>query len=101
MNRILAAILLLLSLTLSLNAAGKRLVIVAGTPSHGPGDHEFNAGSLLLQKCLKDVPGLETIVYTNGWPKNPHAFDDAAAILLYMDGGGGHPVLKDDHLQKI
>ena len=29
-------------------AAAKKIVLVAGTPSHGPGDHEFNAGCLLL-----------------------------------------------------
>lgn len=28
----------------------KKLVMIAGTPSHGPGDHEFNAGVRLLEK---------------------------------------------------
>jgi len=38
----------------------KKLVVVAGRPSHGPGDHEFNAGCLLLIKCLKEAtPELE------------------------------------------
>ena len=30
----------------------KRIVLVAGTPSHAPGDHEFNAGVLILKNCL-------------------------------------------------
>ena len=32
-------------------------MIVAGTPSHGYGAHEFNAGSLLMQKLLKEAEG--------------------------------------------
>ena len=28
--------------------------MVAGTPSHGIGEHEFNAGTLLVQKCLNN-----------------------------------------------
>lgn len=73
----------------------KKLVLVAGRPSHGPGDHEFNAGSLLLKKCLdENVPYVVTHVYRNGWPSDPTAFDNADSIMLYMDGGGGHPLIK-------
>ncbi len=37
----------------SASAAPKRnIVMIAGRPSHGPGDHEHNAGILLLKKCL-------------------------------------------------
>jgi hypothetical protein len=80
-------------------AAGQRpkLVLVAGTPSHGPGDHEFNAGTLLLKKCLDRVPSIQAVIFTNGWPRDPEAFTGAQAIFLYMDGGGGHPALKADH----
>jgi type 1 glutamine amidotransferase len=73
----------------------KKIVIVAGRPSHGPGDHEFNAGSLLLKKCLdENVPYVVTQVYRNGWPSDPTAFDNADTIMLYMDGGGGHPLIQ-------
>ena len=34
-----------------------KIVLVAGRPSHGPGDHEFNAGCKLLAKCLARDPG--------------------------------------------
>src|SRR6266404_339792 len=40
------------------SAAEKKIVLIAGKPSHGPGDHEFRAGCLLLQKCLNQVPGI-------------------------------------------
>lgn len=35
-------------LGLSAGAADKKIVLIAGRISHGPGDHEFRAGSLLL-----------------------------------------------------
>lgn len=82
-------------------AANKKIVLVAGTPSHAPGDHEHNAGCLLLKKCLDKVPGLDVTVHLNGWPKDPNAFDGADAILLFMDGGGGHHAIKEDRLQRI
>ncbi|MDZ4818290.1 MAG: family 16 glycoside hydrolase [Planctomycetota bacterium] len=72
-----------------------KIVMVAGSPSHGPGDHEFNAGTLLLKKCLDEsVPGVVTAVYRGGWPTDMTAFDNADTIMLYMDGGGGHPLIK-------
>jgi type 1 glutamine amidotransferase len=79
----------------------KKVVLVAGTPSHGPGDHEFNAGVMLLKRCLDQVPGVLTTVYRNGWPKDPTAFDNADTIFLYMDGGGGHPVIQPERLKQI
>lgn len=39
---------------LRLAGGRKKVVMVAGTPSHGPGEHEFNAGTLLLKKCLDE-----------------------------------------------
>ena len=82
-------------------AAGKRLVLIAGTPSHGPGDHEFNAGCWLLQKSLAQVAGLQVVICTNGWPKNEAVLDQADAVVVYSDGGGGHMVLKDGRLEKL
>jgi hypothetical protein len=79
----------------------RKLVMIAGTPSHGPGDHEFNAGVLLLDKCLKSVKGLETIVFTNGYPKDDSALDTADAILCYADGGAGHPLIREKRLERI
>jgi hypothetical protein len=85
-----------------LPAAGKkRVALVAGTPSHGPGDHEFNAGVTLLKRCLDEVPGIQASSYLNGWPADPTAFDAADSILLYMDGGARHPVITPDRLARI
>ena len=67
--------------------------MVAGIRSHGYGAHEFNAGCLLLEKSLKSAaPEIETTVILNGWPKDPKAFAEADGILLFMNGGNGHPI---------
>ncbi len=91
----------LLALPLALSAADKKIVLLAGKQSHGPGDHEFRAGSLLLQKCLNGVPGVTSVVYSNGWPADPSAFDGAAAVLIYADGGGGHPAIQGERMKFI
>jgi Trehalose utilisation len=83
------------------NAPSKKLVMLAGRPSHGPMEHEFNAGVLLLHKCLTAVPGLEVTHYRNGWPDSEQAFEGANGIFLYADGGPGHPFIQQNHLQII
>jgi type 1 glutamine amidotransferase len=80
----------------------KKVVMVAGTPSHGPGEHEFNAGTQLLKKCLdENAPQVLAVAYLNGWPDDPTAYDNADAIMFYMDGGGGHPVIQKDRLKEL
>ena len=80
----------------------KKLVLVAGHPSHGKGAHEFNAGVTLLRHCLDNFPQQVTPAeYHNGWPTDPTAFDNVDAVLLYMDGGGGHPLIAPDHLRHM
>ena len=79
----------------------KKIVMVAGTPSHGKGAHEFNAGTKILKKCLDATPGVLATAYYNGWPADPTAFDNADSILLYMDGGSGHPVIQRNRLTEI
>ncbi len=86
---------------LKLAEGKKKILLVAGHPSHGPGDHEFNAGVQLLYKCLLDQPNVVPGFSLNGWPKDQSAFDNADAILFFMDGGGGHPVIQDEHLAEL
>ena len=78
----------------------KRIVLIAGRPSHPPGMHEFRAGSLLLQKALSGVPGIKVDVYDMGWPAkmvdgarvdDSSLLDSADAVLIYADGGKGNP----------
>ena len=90
--------------------APKRILLIAGRPSHPPGMHEFRAGTLLLQKSLAGHPGVTVEVYSNGWPTKVEGsnrvddnsvFEGAAAVVIYADGGGGHPAIKPDRLKLI
>ncbi len=56
--------------------------------------HEFNAGVQLIAKCLADQPQLDVKISLNGWPKDESLFDNAAAVVFYMDGGAGHEVFR-------
>jgi hypothetical protein len=86
----------------TLGAAEKRnVLLIAGRPSHGPGDHEHNAGVLLFAKCLREGAAqlVDVDVSLNGqWP-SADRIDRAHAILIYSDGGGGHPALP--HLEHL
>jgi len=96
------SLLTFLFLATTLSAADTKIVFIAGKASHPPGEHEHRAGCLLLQSSLAAVPGVTTVVYTNGWPAvEDGAFDGAAAVVVYSDGGGGHPLLQGDRLKTI
>ncbi len=78
----------------------KKIVLLAGPRSHGYGSHEHKAGYLLLAKRLnKNMPNIYAVVYTEGWPKDPTAFDNADAISFNCDGGAGHMIIP--HLAQI
>jgi hypothetical protein len=79
----------------------RHLVLIAGDPSHGPGEHEFQAGAMLLQRCLTDVPDLATEVCVRGWPASDDAITRADAIVIFADGGRGHPILVGDRLELL
>lgn len=80
----------------------KKVVLIAGKPSHPPGMHEFRAGMLLLKQCLDGVSGVSAVVHSNGWPADAKsAFADAAAVVIYADGGRGHPAVQGDHAQVL
>lgn len=71
----------------------KKLVMIAGKPSHGPLLHEFNAGVQLLDNCLQQGQDkVLSAVYLNGWPKDPTAFDNADGVFFYMDGRQKHEI---------
>lgn len=95
----------LLALLAPDNASGadkpRVLLLMAGRPSHGPMEHEFNAGVQLLQRCLKPVPGLELRTTLNGWPKDEKVFEGVDAILLFADGGNGHPFIQNKNLTVV
>jgi hypothetical protein len=81
-------------------AKKKKIVFVAGTDSHGRGEHEFRAGCNLLAKLLNESrDDINAVVTEDGWPKDLSIFDGADAIVMYSDGGEGHMVMK--HLEEV
>jgi type 1 glutamine amidotransferase len=74
--------------------SAKRLVFVAGKKSHAFGAHAHNTGCLYMAQCFRErVPGVTTEVVQDGWPADPRVFDNASTIVVFMDGGGKHPML--------
>jgi hypothetical protein len=77
----------------------KKVVFLAGGPSHGFGAHDHLAGCNLLANKLKEAkPGYETVV-VKGWPDDGKVLDDANAIVIYCDGGTKHMALP--HVAKL
>jgi len=84
--------------------ASRKVVLVAGKPSHPPRMHEFNAGVQLLAKCLaQGALNLQVEISLNGWPQNESVLDNTDAVVFYMDGGARHEAVKDGgaRLKKI
>src|SRR3954470_2013596 len=78
------------------------VLLLAGKPSHGPAQHEHNAGVKLLAKCLyQGAPDVVTKVHLNSdWP-NADELGQADSIVLYSDGGGGHIALQGERLSDL
>lgn len=83
--------------------AKKNVLMIAGKPSHGPGEHEHNAGVQLLAKCLGQgaADRVEVKFHLNGeWP-SAEEFAKADTVVIYSDGGGGHPALQGERLAEL
>lgn len=71
----------------------KKVVFLAGKPSHGYGAHEHRAGSLLLAGQLNKHVGdrlAAEVHVAKDWPGNAAVIEDADAIVFYCDGGKKH-----------
>ena len=77
-------------------APPRKIVIIGGADSEGPGRHDYPDGVRALQSLLETSPGargkLVVAAYPDGWPRDPKAFDDAAAVVWYFDGLDKHPL---------
>ncbi len=79
--------------------AEKNVLFFAGGPSHSYGAHEHYAGCVLLAQNLEvAMPNFKTTVVRTEWP-DEQTLANADAIVMYCDGGDGHPVNK--HLEQI
>jgi hypothetical protein len=78
-----------------------KIVLIAGTPSNKPLQHEYFAGCALMRQWLKEVPGVWPVLVADGWPKNEKVLDGAKAVLCYMDGGDKLALLEPTRWAKI
>ena len=79
----------------------KKALLLAGNPSHGFGAHDHLSGCSLLAKLLNESGLVEAKVHSlknDGWP-TPEAIAAANTIVIYSDGGGGHPF--NAHLEEL
>lgn len=84
----LAALTLALPL-LAATPAAALIVLAAGEPSHGPGEHRFPAGARVLADAL-NASGLPVrAAVTEGWPDSA-LLRDAASLVLFSDGLDRH-----------
>ncbi|MBM3825036.1 MAG: ThuA domain-containing protein [Verrucomicrobia bacterium] len=78
--------------------APRKLVLIAGKASHGPGLHEFRAGNILLEKRMRGVPGLRVELHEQGWVRDEATLADADAVVIFCDGGKNHPAIQDGRI---
>jgi type 1 glutamine amidotransferase len=82
----------------------KKILFLAGGPSHGYASHEHRAGSRLLARALNES-GLDVfaqVVTEANWPENWMDFEKPAAVVMYCDGYRGHMAKKhQDKLQAL
>ena len=84
----------------------KKIVFLAGKPSHGYGSHEHLAGCRVLAEAIESsTNGVSCEVYSGGWPEDDSVLDSADSIVMYCDGGAKHPALAhlptlEKHIQR-
>src|SRR5436190_790269 len=72
------------------SAAPKKLLLVGcGPDGHPPQTHEYMAGLKVLEKCLRDVPGLEVtaVKAVEPWREGPELVQRADGVVLFVSEG--------------
>lgn len=83
------------------DASAAKIVLLAGSPSNKPGQHEYFAGCALLREWLAIVPGVAPVMVADGWPKNEAVLEGARAVVFFMDGGPKLPFLTPERKAKV
>ncbi len=78
------------SLSLPTLGQTKRILFIAGEPSHGWNKHEFPAGCELLASCLNESGLPVESAVNKGWPEDQATLENADAIVIYSDGNDKH-----------
>lgn len=87
------------SLTPAQNTAKRKILMMAGNPSHGYGAHEHYAGLKILQESIEASSAAVDVTVIKGWPEDESIVDEADAIVIYCDGGKRH--LAMNHRAKL
>ncbi len=69
-----------------------KVVFISGSPSHGRMKHEHRAGNMILADAL-NRSGLDVeavLVPHYGYPQDKTILDDAATVVIFCTGHGGH-----------
>ncbi len=69
----------------------KRIVLLAGPPSHSYGGHEHPAGCRLLADRLNRADGIVARAIV-GWPEDESVLKDIDALIVFGDGDSHHPL---------
>lgn len=70
----------------------RKIVLIAGKKTHGPGAHEYLKSVKLLKVMLDRAPnlrGVTTEIHFNGWPEDPATLENADTIVTISDGYNG------------
>ncbi|MGV3772013.1 MAG: ThuA domain-containing protein [Verrucomicrobiales bacterium] len=86
----------------------KKIVLLAGKKSHGPGEHDYEKSLNLLKQSLEQSPDIIAIdaeLHQDGWPINEATLEDADSIVIYSDGSdhneADHPLLRGKRLNVL
>ncbi|WP_406699399.1 ThuA domain-containing protein [Singulisphaera sp. Ch08] len=77
-----------------------KIVLIAGSSTHKPGEHDYLAGCVVLMNLLRQTPGVAPVLAID-WPEKPETLEGAKAIVMLFDGGDKHALLKGDRLDLI
>jgi quercetin dioxygenase-like cupin family protein/type 1 glutamine amidotransferase len=82
--------------------APRKIVLIGGTKSEGPGRHDYPNGIRVLERLLTSSPDLQSgpklvvVARPNGWPSDAD-LEGAATVVWYFDGVERHPLLAAEH----
>lgn len=79
-------------------AAPKTIVLIGGSKSHRPAEHDHPNGIRLLKSILESSPDIKALnvrvdAYPDGWPADEAVFANAATVVWYFDGLATHPLV--------